>query len=61
MGSEMCIRDSIRGTDFTTILARFNAESLLVTVVGSGVDPDQVLHQIDEFILAQRTVKVPAE
>ena len=51
----------IRGTDFITILARFNSESLLVTVVGSTVDPDQLLHQIDEFILAQRPLGVPAK
>jgi predicted regulator of Ras-like GTPase activity (Roadblock/LC7/MglB family) len=45
----------IRGNDFTTILARLDSSSLLVTVVGAMADPDQLLHRIDEFILAQRT------
>ena len=44
----------IRGNDFTTILARFDSASLLVTVVGAGVDPDHLLQRIDEFIVAQR-------
>ncbi|MCI4348229.1 MAG: roadblock/LC7 domain-containing protein [Thermoplasmata archaeon] len=44
----------IRGADFTTILARFDPASLLVTVVGASVEPDQLLHRIDEFILSQR-------
>jgi predicted regulator of Ras-like GTPase activity (Roadblock/LC7/MglB family) len=45
----------IRGNDFTTILARFDSASLLVTVVGASADPDQLLHRIDEFIVAQRS------
>lgn len=44
----------IRGNDFTTILARFDETSLLVTVVGTTADPDPLLHRIDAFILAQR-------
>lgn len=44
----------IRGNNFTTILARFDASSLLVTVVGASADPELLLHRIDEFILAQR-------
>lgn len=44
----------IRGNDFTTILARLDNTSLLVTVVGANAEPDQLLHQIDAFILAQR-------
>ncbi len=44
----------IRGTDFTMIVARFNSDSLLVSVVGAAADPDSLLHRIDEFILSQR-------
>lgn len=44
----------IRGVDFTTILARLDAASLLVTVVGASLEPDRLLHRIDEFILAHR-------
>ncbi|HLY77618.1 MAG TPA: roadblock/LC7 domain-containing protein [Thermoplasmata archaeon] len=44
----------IRGTDFTTILARLDSASLLVTVVGATSDADRVLHDIDEFILTHR-------
>jgi uncharacterized protein len=44
----------IRGQDFTMILARFDSESLLVTVVGANADPDLLLHRIDDFIVAQR-------
>jgi uncharacterized protein len=44
----------IRGNDFTTILARFDSASLLVTVVGPNADPDQLLQRIDEFILSHR-------
>jgi uncharacterized protein len=44
----------IRGNDFTMILARFDTDSLLVTVVGATADPDLMLHRIDEFILIQR-------
>ena len=44
----------IRGVDFTTILARFDAASLLVTVVGASADADLLLHRIDAFIVAQR-------
>ncbi len=46
----------IRGVDFTTILARFDQTSLLVTVVGASADPDLLLHRIDEFILRQRAL-----
>lgn len=46
----------VRGVDFTTILARFDQTSLLVTVVGASADPDQLLHRIDEFILRQRAL-----
>lgn len=46
----------VRGVDFTTILARFDQTSLLVTVVGASADPDQLLHRIDEFILKQRAL-----
>lgn len=45
----------IRGSDFTTILARFDATSLLVTVVGASTDVDKLMHRIDKFILAQHT------
>ncbi len=44
----------IRGTDFTTILARLDSASLLVTVVGATSDADRLLHYIDEFILPHR-------
>lgn len=44
----------VRGNDFTTILARFDSNSLLVTVVGTATDADHLLHAIDAFILAQR-------
>jgi predicted regulator of Ras-like GTPase activity (Roadblock/LC7/MglB family) len=44
----------IRGTDFTMIVARFDSQALLVTVVGAAADPDYLLHRIDEFIVAQR-------
>lgn len=44
----------IRGSDFTTILARFDATSLLVTVVGASTEVEKLLHRIDKFILAQR-------
>lgn len=44
----------IRGNDFTMILARFDAESLLVTVVGASADPDMLMHRIDDFIVSQR-------
>jgi predicted regulator of Ras-like GTPase activity (Roadblock/LC7/MglB family) len=49
----------IRGTDFTTILARFDTDSLLVTVVGAATDAEQLLHRIDDFILAQRSLPAP--
>jgi predicted regulator of Ras-like GTPase activity (Roadblock/LC7/MglB family) len=44
----------IRGNDFTMIVARFDAGSLLVTVVGTAADPDQLTHRIDEFVTSQR-------
>lgn len=47
----------IRGTNFTTILARFDPSSLLVTVIGATVDPELLLHRIDEFILTHQAVK----
>jgi len=50
----------IRGNNFTTILARFDPESLLVTVVGASADPDQLLQQIYEFILAHRPSSAPS-
>lgn len=50
----------IRGVDFTTILARFDPMSLLIIVVGASADPDQLLHQIDEFILGQRATSPAA-
>jgi uncharacterized protein len=43
-----------RGNDFTMVLARFDSESLLVTVVSAAADPDAVMHRIDDFIVAQR-------
>ncbi|MCI4352765.1 MAG: roadblock/LC7 domain-containing protein [Thermoplasmata archaeon] len=49
----------IRGVDFTTILSRFDGASLLIAVVGASVEPDQLLHRIDEFIVARRP-RVPS-
>lgn len=46
----------IRGTDFTMIVARFDSESLLVTVVGPTADPEGLVQRVDEFILAQRAL-----
>jgi hypothetical protein len=37
------------------IVARFDSQALLVTVVGATADSDRLLRRIDEFILAQRT------
>jgi predicted regulator of Ras-like GTPase activity (Roadblock/LC7/MglB family) len=46
----------IRGSAFTMLLARFDPGSLLITVVGATADPEDILHRIDEFVLAQRPV-----
>jgi predicted regulator of Ras-like GTPase activity (Roadblock/LC7/MglB family) len=46
----------IRGSDFTTILARFSPAALLVSVVPVNVDPEVLLHRIDEFIVTHRPV-----
>jgi predicted regulator of Ras-like GTPase activity (Roadblock/LC7/MglB family) len=50
-----------RGNDFTMVLARFDSESLLVTVVAASADPDVVMHRIDDFIVAQRPVAPTVE